>query len=87
MLNQRKLFVSLITSLLLVVAVTVVAADDTVSGVETAAQDTGVALCLDEKELQENVPLCEVATVDSEEQKQQEEPTSTPKENEKGTTH
>jgi len=73
MLNQRKLLVSLVTSLLFVVAVTVVTADDTVSGTETAAQDTGVALCLEESDFQEEVPLSDATAMISEEPKKEEE--------------
>ena len=78
MFNQRKLFVSLIMSLLLVVGVTVVAADDASLPVETAAQDTGVALCMDEDDLQEPVPLSESAVTDSEVPLQETEPTKMP---------
>ncbi len=60
--NQRKLYVSMITSVLLIAVVTIVAADDMSVNQNpgATAQSAEVIVCMDE-ELQEETPLSEVA--------------------------
>lgn len=67
MLNQRKLFVSLISSVMLIAVVTIVAADDATVNPETAAQNAGAAvLCLDEADLQNEIPLDDMPEMEQE---------------------
>ena len=60
--NQRRLYVSMITSVLLIAVVTIVAADDMSMDQNpgTTAQPAEVIVCMDE-ELQEETPLSETA--------------------------
>lgn len=72
MLNQRKLYVSLITSVLLIAVVTIVAADDAVLNQETQAQNPGeIAVCIDETNLQEEMPLSDVAACGLEDEEEE----------------
>lgn len=63
MLNQRKLLGFLVSSLLFVMVVTIVAADDTTLTTEAAYGTEGIALCMEETELQEGTPLGDVSAL------------------------
>ena len=72
--NQRRLYVSMITSVLLIAVVTIVAADDMSMDQNpgTTAQPAEVIVCMDE-ELQEETPLSEVAVFGLENEEANEE--------------
>lgn len=58
MLNQRKLCVSILTSLMLITVVTIVKAEDTTAYPETTAQNAeGVALCIEDELQEKATPL------------------------------